>query len=59
MDCGHGVTYSVPIYEGYAIPHAILTMPIAGKALSEFMFDMLSKPGVIDKIDDDSFVFDI
>lgn len=31
VDCGHSVTYCVPIYEGYAIPHAILTMPIAGR----------------------------
>jgi len=59
VDCGHSVTYCVPIYEGYAIPHAILTMPVAGKALNEFMFSMLSKPGIMDKIEDDSFVFDI
>ncbi|CDW85788.1 UNKNOWN [Stylonychia lemnae] len=59
VDCGHSVTYCVPIYEGYAIPHAILTMPIGGKALNEFMFSMLSKPGIMDKIEDDSFVFDI
>lgn len=53
------MTYTVPIYEGYAIPHAVLTMPIAGRALSEFMFQMLSKPGIIGKIEDDSFVFNI
>jgi actin-related protein len=58
VDCGHGCTYVVPIYEGYAIPHAILNMPIAGKNLSEYMFEMLSKPGIIDKIDDETFVFD-
>ena len=37
IDCGHGVTHCVPIYEGYAIPHSILTMPVAGKDLSEYM----------------------
>jgi hypothetical protein len=34
-------------------------MPIAGKSLSEFMYEMLSKPGIVEKFDDDSFVFDI
>jgi len=38
IDSGHCVTYAVPIYEGYAIPHAILTMPLAGKDLNEYMF---------------------
>jgi hypothetical protein len=33
-------------------------MPIAGKNLTEYMFEMLSKPGIIDKIDDEMFVFD-
>lgn len=59
IDCGHGETHAVPIYEGYAIPHARLTMPIAGKDLSEYMFQMLSKPGIIENIKDDSFVFDV
>ena len=53
VDSGHGVTYAVPIYEGYAIPHAILTMPLAGKDLNEYMFQMLKKSGMVEKIDDD------
>lgn len=59
IDSGHGVTHCVPIYEGYAIPHATLTMPLAGKDLSEYMFQMLNKPGIIDKVEDDQFEFDV
>ena len=59
IDCGHSKSYCVPIYEGYAIPHSVLTMPVAGKALDEFMYSMLSKPGIIEKVNDDSFVFDV
>ena len=59
LDSGHGVTHCVPIYEGYAIPHAILTMPLGGKDLSEYMYNMINKSGIIDKHDEDSQEFDI
>lgn len=29
-ECGEGLTYTVPIYEGYALPHALHTLEIAG-----------------------------
>ena len=41
IDSGHGVTHIAPIYEGYAIPHSVLTMPIAGRDLSEYMLSLL------------------
>ena len=59
IDSGHGVTHCVPIYEGYAIPHAILTMPLGGHNLSEYMFSMINKSGIIDKSDEDFQEFDI
>ena len=30
-ECGQGLTYAVPVFEGYALPHAIHTMNISGQ----------------------------
>lgn len=45
VDSGDGVTHTVPVFEGFSIPHAIEKMEIAGRVITDYCQKLLLEAG--------------
>ncbi len=46
LEMGEGMSYCVPVYEGFALRHAVLSIPVAGSDVTRFLMRNLGERGV-------------
>jgi actin-related protein len=59
VECGEGVSYTVPVFEGYAMPHAIHKLDIAGQDVTNELIRQLNEEKVIINKDHFEYVRDM
>jgi len=47
VDSGDGVSHTVPVFEGFQVPHAVRSNHIAGRAITEYLDKLLVADGVM------------
>ncbi|XP_066121287.1 actin-related protein T2 [Saccopteryx bilineata] len=45
VDSGDGITCTVPIFEGYSLPHAVTKLYVAGRDITEYLTQLLLASG--------------